>query len=154
MSTATLSTPAPVLAGTEPEVIDLWGWADSIDPKAPGHTAEQAQRAAEAQDAVIAVLFGHLVDRTDGTVEHYRSDLYRDAQRLQKSLTGPCRFWFVARSWGTNIMWEDEPGSPACLADLMWGRSHDEQSRGWWVEVKVTERRWSAVFTPITSKKA
>ena len=152
MSTATLPTPAPVLAGTEPEVIDLWGWAESIDPDTCP-LGSDAKRAAEAQDAVIAVLFGHLVDRTDGVIEHYRSDLYRDAQKLKAMLKGPGRFWYVARTWGTNIMWEDEPGSPACLADLMWGRSHDEQARGWWVEVKVTERRWSAVFTPITATK-
>ena len=144
--TTLLTEPAIVPAGLEPESIDLWGWAESIDPA-------DGPRAAEAQDAVAALLFGHLVDRTDGIVEHYRSDLYRDAQKLQQHLTGPGRFWYVARTWGTNLMWEDEPGSAACLADLLRSRSHDEQARAWWVELTETNRRWSATITPIATNQ-
>lgn len=141
-----LATIEPVIV-TEPaaETIDLWGWCESIDP------ASGNDRAAEAQDAVISVLFGHLVDRTDGIVEHYRSDLYRDAQKLQQGLTGQRRFWFVARTWGTNLMWDDEPGQDTCLAQLLTpARMQDDTARGWWVDVTCTERRWAATFTPIT----
>lgn len=135
--TAVLVQRITVVEGLE----DLWGWAESIDPA-------DGPRAAEARDQVISRLFGHLVDRTDGIVEHYRSDLYRDAQRLQKELTGPTRFWWVARTWGTTMMWPEEPGSDTCLADSL-RRSQDEQASGWWVDVTVDRGRWFARFTPI-----
>lgn len=54
-------------------------------------------------DTVRAMLFGVLADLAWPIVQKYRSDLYRDVQWMDKYVTGPIVFEFVARSSGTHI---------------------------------------------------
>lgn len=120
------------------ERIRLWSSHESINPN--GNRDDQA-----AHDAVMCMLFGELVRHTVGIVEHYHSDLYRDAQRLRR-ITGPTRFWYVAREWGTNMMWPTEPGSDECLNEAL---NRSGPSAGWWVELDAERGTWFATFTPI-----
>lgn len=54
-------------------------------------------------DSVNAYTFGYLITLADGVVKRYHSDLYRDAQWLEKHLTGPMTFYYVVRENGTHI---------------------------------------------------
>jgi hypothetical protein len=54
-------------------------------------------------DSMRAQLFGALVERAAPLVEHYHSDLFRDAQWLMEHLSGPLVFWFGADVCGTAI---------------------------------------------------
>lgn len=144
IGSAHIVQPLTVEAAEAPEAIDLWGWAETLEGDDP--------RAREARDAVTARLFGELVKRGAGIIEHYHCDLYRDTQKLQQIVTGPVRFWWVARTWGTWLMADGEPGGEAVLSDLM-HRSTDDQASGWWVDLTVTDRRWFATFTPIPNER-
>jgi hypothetical protein len=45
-----------------------------------------------------AILFGHMVERAEGVVRHYRSDLYHDALWLDRHFTAaPFSFYWGAR---------------------------------------------------------
>jgi hypothetical protein len=50
-----------------------------------------------------ASLFGVLADLAWPHVEHYRSDLYHDAQWLEHYVQEPCEFYFGCDAWGTAI---------------------------------------------------
>jgi hypothetical protein len=53
--------------------------------------------------SICAKLFGELVKLTSGTVEHYVSDLYHDAQWINKHIGGVCEFYYSFDNWGTAI---------------------------------------------------
>lgn len=52
---------------------------------------------------VTALLFGQMVQRTVGVVEHYHSDLFHDAQWVAKHVKGEMSFYWAPRTWGTYI---------------------------------------------------
>lgn len=54
-------------------------------------------------NSMRALLFGLLADRAFPIVEHYRSDLYHDANWLRRYVTGPGVFFFAVRTSGTSI---------------------------------------------------
>lgn len=63
-------------------------------------------------DIVAARLFGKLVEIASGTVTEYRSDLYRDAQKLMELMPGilaearergAADLWWAARTHGTIL---------------------------------------------------
>lgn len=54
-------------------------------------------------DQVLAYLFGELVQLASPFVTNYHSDLFRDAEYLQKFVTGPATFFYRVRPYGTHI---------------------------------------------------
>lgn len=104
-----LCTPLPGTATTS----RLWGYThgEGFENRPDwGDTPERrAAEAAENKAAVLAMLFGHLVQLAAPVVEHYHSDLFRDAQWLQAKVNGPRRFVWQAYECGTVI--DDVNGS-------------------------------------------
>jgi len=58
---------------------------------------------ADLSSAIRAGVFGQMVKRANGTVIHYQSDLYHDAQWIEKHVSGATTFFFKLREWGTHI---------------------------------------------------
>lgn len=57
----------------------------------------------EINDSVRALLFGVLLKEAWAVLEHYRSDLYHDANWIKKEIEGPCTFYWSCDGWGTYI---------------------------------------------------
>lgn len=75
----------PTVASGDGERIRLFGWSDKIETP------------------VLSLMFGEMVKRSMGVVEQYQSDLYHDAQWLERNVIGPCVFFWGPRTWGTVI---------------------------------------------------
>lgn len=75
------------------ETVRLIGWIDNHD---------------EAMPQVKARLFGEIVRRAALVVEEYHSDLFSDALRLDKMLTGPCEFDLLLRKHGTHLSFDGD----------------------------------------------
>lgn len=56
-----------------------------------------------AEFSVKAFVFGELFKLAQGKMKRYESDLFHDANWINKYLTGPCQFDWVLRESGTHI---------------------------------------------------
>ena len=82
-----------------------------------------------------SLLWEALLERALPVVEHYRSDLYWDAQWLDKYVTGPEEFYFGVHKYGTHIG-----------TDLELIKGYSDVT--YHVTVTVTDTgRWEAVIT-------
>lgn len=57
----------------------------------------------DVETSIQAKVFGHMLELAQGRLVSYRSDLYHDALWIDKIVTGPCQFDWVARESGTFI---------------------------------------------------
>lgn len=57
---------------------------------------------------VHSVLFGELVKLAQPHVKRFHSDLYHDAQWIERHVTGPLTFYFGVGEYGTNIGTDQE----------------------------------------------
>jgi hypothetical protein len=107
------------------EDVRLWGFSEVAEPP------------------VVTLLFGEMVKRAVGVVQHYHGDLGHDFMWLQEVVTGTTEdktFWWMPREWGTNI------GQGAELirdGELSW----PEGGVLYKVEVANVDRSWHAYFT-------
>lgn len=99
----------------------------------------------EAQSPVRALLFGQLVKRTWGVLEHYPSDLYHDAQWVRENVNGPTEFLFMARLNGTDI------GDLAQVQERITG---SEPRTLYHVALTVERGQWTATFTTLVKVTA
>lgn len=97
----------------------------------------------EELPSIRPLLFGQLVERAVPIVKEYHSDLYHDAQWIEKHVTGELTFLFVAREWGTYI------GFPEFYATLVEARVFRDTDKAWLVSLVDEDGRWSAVFREI-----
>ncbi len=79
--------------------------------------------------SVKALLFGHLANRAQPVVEHYRSDLYHDAMWLHEQVSGPTSFEWSCRQSGTHIGTD--------LRDVVKGNTGDDTVAMWAVRLFI-----------------
>lgn len=65
--------------------IRLFGWSDKLE------------------SPVLSGIFGEMVRRSAGIIEHYHGDLYHDARWIHDNVTGPCSFYWTPRECGTYV---------------------------------------------------
>ncbi|MHB1784381.1 MAG: hypothetical protein ACYCTE_17170 [Acidimicrobiales bacterium] len=93
----------------------------------------------EIEDSVRALLFGEMLCRAGG-VQHYRSDLFHDAQFLAR-LDGPATFYWATRQSGTIISRDKESVEVQARvlgADAIWR-----------IELTCERGEWFATFTEL-----
>lgn len=93
----------------------------------------------EITDSVRALLFGEMLRRAV-VVEHYRSDLFHDAQFLAR-LDGPATFYWAVRESGTIISLDGE--SVAVQARTLGAIAI------WRIELRCDRGEWFAIFTEL-----
>lgn len=57
----------------------------------------------ESEYSIRAMLFSRMLDLAEGRIKHYSSDLFHDALWLERNITGPMGFDWIARESGTFI---------------------------------------------------
>jgi hypothetical protein len=107
--------------------VRLGGWGD--DPDRLG---------------VKARLFGELVERAEGHLKHYKSDLYHDAHWIREHVNGPMAFWYIVREYGTFIGTDEN-----LLTELFKNQSRNDPSRMWKVKVTDDGGAWYARFVEV-----
>lgn len=84
-----------------------------------------------------ALLFGAMLDRADGVVKHYRSDLFHDALWIEKFVAGEMTWYWMVRTYGTHI------GTDLGAAYRTWGKDADNVT----YKMTLTQNRVSWVVS-------
>lgn len=78
--------------------------------------------------SIRPLLFGFLANLYWPLADHYKSDLYHDAQWISTNVSGPITFYFGADQWGTAI------GTDPINA------FHTSREYGWKITLRCDER--------------